>query len=68
MTPVKKQLLVLVIVAVWVNVVTLTAIVMEVSGNWSLSWTEVAVRVLLYSVPALSFGPVAFWWFGRKTP
>jgi hypothetical protein len=60
-----KQLAVLVMVAAWVSVAALVAV-----GNSRFWYHPVssAFGVGVWSLPALVFGAVAFWWFGKKHP
>jgi len=58
-TPERKQLATLLLVAVWVSLAALA----ELSGPGRSSLGQ----VLIGSLPAVLFGGVFFWWFGRKT-
>jgi ABC-type dipeptide/oligopeptide/nickel transport system permease component len=60
-----KQLAVLLLVAAWITV----AVVFAVSDSrfWVHPMSS-AFGVGVWSIPALVFGAVAFWWFGKKHP
>ncbi len=60
-----KQLAVLVMVAAWVSVAALIAVS---DSRFSYHPVNSAFRVGVWSLPALVFGAVAFWWFGKKHP
>jgi len=61
----KRQLIVLLMIASWMSIVSVLA-----SNNEGLAGHPInlAVWILVYSVPALSFGGIAVWWFGRSKP
>jgi len=56
---------VLVMGAAWVSVVALIA---ASDSRFSYHPVSSALRVGVWSLPALVFGAVAFWWFGKKHP
>jgi hypothetical protein len=60
-----KQLAVLLMVAAWVSV---TALIAVSDSRFSYHPVNSAFRVGVWSLPALVFGAVAFWWFGKKHP
>ncbi|SRR5216684_1045268 len=60
-----KQLAVLVMVGVWVSVAALVAVS---DSRFSYHPVSSAFGVGVWSLPALVFGAVAFWWFGKKHP
>jgi hypothetical protein len=60
-----KQLAVLLIVAAWVSV---AALILVSDSRFSYHPVSSALRVGVWSLPALVFGSVAFWWFGKKHP
>lgn len=60
-----KQLAVLVMVAAWVSIAALVAV--SNSRFWYHPISS-AFGVGVWSLPALVFGAVAFWWFGKKHP
>jgi hypothetical protein len=60
-----KQLAVLVLVAIWVSTATLFAVS---NAHFWLHPISSGVGVGVWSLPALTFGAVAFWWFGKKHP
>jgi hypothetical protein len=60
-----KQLAALILVAVWVSAVALIAVS---DSRFSYHPVSSAFRVGLWSLPALVFGAVAFWWFGKRQP
>ena len=59
-TSAKKQLIVLLAVASWMTIVALIGISRDFYPIVILEHT------LLYSLPGLLFGGIAFWWFSRK--
>jgi hypothetical protein len=59
---VKKQLVVVLVAAIWINGVALQVVM----STPFLEWNEKAFKILIYSIPALSFGAVGFWWFGKS--
>ena len=60
-----KQLAVLIMVAAWVSIAALVAV--SDSRFWYHPVSS-AFGVGVWSLPALVFGAVAFWWFGKKHP
>jgi hypothetical protein len=60
-SPRKKQLAVLLLVALWLS----GADLLVINTTPFLEWFEKAFKVLLYSVPVLSFGWIAFLWLGK---
>jgi hypothetical protein len=58
-----KQLAMLVMVAAWVSVAALIAVS---DSRFSYHPLSSALRVGLWSLPALVFGAVSFWWFGKR--
>jgi hypothetical protein len=61
----RRQLITLLLMAAWVTVVSVVAI-----SDVALSHHPInlAVMVFVYSLPALAFGGVGVWWFGRTKP
>lgn len=60
-----KQLAVLVMVAAWISIAALIAVS---DSRFSYHPVNSAFRVGVWSLPALVFGAVGFWWFGKKHP
>jgi hypothetical protein len=60
-----KQLAVLVLAAGWVSIAALIA---ASDSRFSYHPMSSALKVGVWSIPALVFGAVAFWWFGKKHP
>jgi len=61
----RRQLITLLLMAAWVTVVAAVGI-----GDSALAHHPInlAVSVFVYSIPALAFGGVGVWWFGRTKP
>jgi len=57
----RKQLVALLLATIWINGVALWVL----TSTPFLEWPEKTLKILIYSIPALSFGGVAFWWFGK---
>lgn len=60
--PVKKQLLVLILAASWI---TIAAFLAEQQPRLVNHPVNMAFTVAMYSLPALLFGGIAVWWFGK---
>jgi hypothetical protein len=65
-SPTKQQLFVLIVGASWISVATLLAILLnsDLSGHP----INLLATVGLYSLPAILFGGVCFWWIGKRQP
>ncbi len=61
----RRQLITLLLIATWVTVV---ALVMANNPSAVHHPINLAVMVFVYSLPALAFGGVGVWWFGRTKP
>ena len=59
----RKQLFVLLAAATWITLVALLAILIGRSGPINL-----LANVVLYSLPAILFAGIGFWWVGRSEP
>jgi hypothetical protein len=57
----KKQLLVLTVGAGWVTVAGIGVS----DSNLSNHPVNLFLTVVVYSLPALTFGGIGFWWFGK---
>jgi hypothetical protein len=61
----RRQLITLLLMATWV---TIAAVVALSDSRLSYHPVNLAFSVLVYSLPALAFGGVGVWWFGRTKP
>ena len=61
----RRQLITLLLVASWV---TIAALIGLSDPRLSYHPVNLALSVFVYSLPALTFGSVAVWWFGRTKP
>jgi hypothetical protein len=61
----RRQLITLLLMATWV---TVAAVVALSDSRLSYHPVNLAFSVLVYSLPALAFGGVGVWWFGRTKP
>lgn len=59
-----RQLLILVAGAIWMSLASLIAINDDVLSKHPVN---MLFTVLVYSIPALAFGGIGFWWFGRQS-
>ena len=66
--PRKKQLVVLLIVASWMSVAFWDAISTYRPGEGQLnpSMLDLMMTGLVHSIPAILFGGILFWWFGKS--
>jgi hypothetical protein len=62
-SPAKKQLFVLIVGATWISVATLLAL--SVNNDLSAHPINLLATVGVYSLPAILFGGVCFWWIGK---
>jgi hypothetical protein len=58
----RKQLIVLIVAALWVSAAGWIAINDDTLSKHPVN---MLFTVLVYSIPALAFGGIGFWWFGR---
>jgi|ERR1035438_7848437 hypothetical protein len=63
LTPTQKQLIALILGAIWVSV---AAMIGANDDALSKHPVNLLFTVLVYSLPALSFGWIGFWWFGKE--
>jgi len=61
LSPQHKQLVALVLGAIWVSVATLYAVE---GSHGTASFRE--MRAITYSAPGVLFAGIGFWWFGRR--
>ena len=64
-SPTKQQLFVLIVGATWISVATLLAILNSDLSNHPIN---LIATVSLYSLPAILFGGICFWWIGKCQP
>lgn len=63
-SPAKKQLVVLVLAAMWISVAVVVGTQDRRLSNHPIN---LATTVVVYSLPAIMFATIAFWWFERKS-
>jgi hypothetical protein len=61
----RRQLVILLLMATWITVAAMIALS---DSRLSYHPVNLVLSVFVYSLPALSFGSVAVWWFGRTKP
>ena len=61
----RRQLITLLLMAAWVTVAAVLALS---DSRLSSHPVNLVLSVFVYSLPALTFGGVAVWWFGRTKP
>jgi hypothetical protein len=62
LSPARKQLIVLLAMAAWMSIAALLSAADRHLLNHPV---DLAFSVLVYSIPALAFGGIGFWWFGK---
>jgi hypothetical protein len=65
-SPAKKQLFVLIVGATWISVATLVAVMLN--NDLSDHPINLLSTIGVYSLPAILFGGVCFWWIGKNQP
>ena len=61
-SPAKKQLAAMVLAALWISISGFAA---QQEPRLAIHPINMAFTVIVYSLPALLFGGIAFWWFGK---
>jgi energy-coupling factor transporter transmembrane protein EcfT len=71
----RRQLIVMISMASWVTIASAVALIVTTDQVHALEGlrfqihpVNMIISLLVYSLPALSFGSVGIWWFGRKKP
>lgn len=65
LSPTARQLIVLVVGGIWVSAAALIGVK---DDTLSTHPVNLLFTVLVYSIPALAFGGIGFWWFGKAKP
>lgn len=61
----RRQLILLLAIAAWV---TVAAVIAANDSRLTIHPVNLVLSVFVYSLPALAFGGIGVWWFGRTKP